>query len=128
MAYLDKYKDKDKRKQYMLLYQKEHVKDTRKYVGLYFSKTKDANVLARLDSVPNKTDYIRSLILQDIERNSWNPEMLQPCIAFWGAAKDKQALLRKLIRREMKEQERNPWHPEVRYSLHGWASLSHALS
>ena len=29
-------------------------------------------------------------------------------IAFWGAAKDKQALLRKLIRREMKEQERNP--------------------
>ena len=53
----------------MLLYQKEHVKDTRKYIGLYFSKTNDAKVLARLDSVPNKTDYIRSLILQDIERN-----------------------------------------------------------
>lgn len=69
MAYLDKYKDKDKRRQYMLLYQKEHVKDTRKYIGLYFSKTNDAKVLDRLDSVPNKTDYIRSLILQDIERN-----------------------------------------------------------
>lgn len=28
-------------------------------------------------------------------------------IAFWGACKNKQALLRKLIRREMKEQELN---------------------
>lgn len=37
-----------------------------KAVLLRFSREQDADVLAKLDSVPNKTDYVRKLVRKDI--------------------------------------------------------------
>ena len=39
-------------------------------VTIAFMRKTDADVLARLDSVPNKTDYIRKLIRADIDAQS----------------------------------------------------------
>ncbi len=36
-------------------------------VMLRFFLKSDADVIAKLDSVPNKTEYVRSLILKDIK-------------------------------------------------------------
>lgn len=39
-------------------------------VTIAFMRKTDADILARLDSVPNKTDYIRKLIRADIDAQS----------------------------------------------------------
>lgn len=35
-------------------------------VSFRFNKESDKDVIERLDSVPNKTDYVRSLVRKDI--------------------------------------------------------------
>ena len=47
-------------------YDAAHKDDYKKYI-LKFNKKKDSGVIFRLDTVPNKIDYIRELILKDIE-------------------------------------------------------------
>lgn len=37
--------------------------------NLKFKKDEDADVLAKLDSVPSKTDYVRQLIRADIKKS-----------------------------------------------------------
>lgn len=39
-----------------------------KIINIRFRLEEDKDVLAKLDSVPNKADYIRQLILQDIKK------------------------------------------------------------
>lgn len=68
MQDLERYKDKEKRKAYQSQYGVKYQKENYRKVTILISKSNDT-VLARLDSVPNRSDYIRSLILQDIERN-----------------------------------------------------------
>lgn len=41
----------------------------RRYV-LDFHKEKDANVIEKMDSVSNKNDYVRSLVLNDIAKSN----------------------------------------------------------
>ena len=43
-------------------------KRSMRLIGLRFHKMSDAEILRKLDSVGNKTDYIRQLILDDIEK------------------------------------------------------------
>lgn len=45
----------------------ETHKDKFKSYHLKFNKSDDAEVIFRLDTVPNKVDYIRQLILNDIK-------------------------------------------------------------
>lgn len=44
-----------------------HKENTR-LIALRFSKSADAVILSKLDSVENKTDYVRQLILNDINK------------------------------------------------------------
>lgn len=41
-----------------------------RYIRAAFNVDTDAEILAKLDSVPNKTDYIRQLILADIAKGN----------------------------------------------------------
>lgn len=68
MQDLERYKDKERRKAYQSKYGSQYQKENYKKFTVLVSKTDNA-ILARLDSVPNRSDYIRSLILEDIERN-----------------------------------------------------------
>lgn len=43
-------------------------KKTYKQISLFLKKAEDADVLAKLEEVPNKKDYICSLIRQDLKR------------------------------------------------------------
>lgn len=52
-----------------------HLRATKKYekknirqILLKFHKTHEAEIIEKLDSVPSKNNYIRQLILQDLER------------------------------------------------------------
>lgn len=38
-------------------------------INVRYNLEHDAEILAKLDSVPNKADYIRQLILEDIRKN-----------------------------------------------------------
>lgn len=57
--------------------QKYNAAKTKQYAFRFFTDVNDQDakakddlkVIAKLDSVENKTDYIRQLILADIERN-----------------------------------------------------------
>ena len=49
-------------------YDQTHKNDY-KWYKFRFNKKNDAAVIARLDTVDNKQDYIRSLILADMKRN-----------------------------------------------------------
>lgn len=40
-----------------------------KKITLQFNKTNDADVLRKMDSVPNKTDYVRQLVREDIGKD-----------------------------------------------------------
>ena len=50
---------------YIRKYEKENVKQYR----LRFNKVYDADVIAKIEEQPNKIDYIRGLIKQDILRS-----------------------------------------------------------
>lgn len=52
-----------------------HLRATKKYekknirqILLKFHKTHEADIIEKLDSVPSKNNYIRQLILKDLER------------------------------------------------------------
>lgn len=45
-------------------YEKKHIRQ----ILLKFHKTHEAAIIEKLDSVPSKNNYIRQLILQDLER------------------------------------------------------------
>lgn len=47
-------------------YDEAHKDDYKSY-HLKFNKKQDAELIFRLDTVPNKVDYIRELIYKDIE-------------------------------------------------------------
>lgn len=55
-------------------YDKEFHKENYKMYVTRFSKVSDKLIIEKLESVENKTDYIRKLILADIEKNkqNWN--------------------------------------------------------
>lgn len=55
---MSKYKDKEARANY----QQKFAKETYKTYAIRFSKTKDKDIIDKLDSEPNKTDFIRGLI------------------------------------------------------------------
>lgn len=63
-----RYSDKEKRREYLNRYQRETARYRRSFVGLSFSLTKDADILDKLESVDNKTDYIRTLVRADINK------------------------------------------------------------
>ncbi len=48
-------------------YQNSYVKENYKQVLFRFHKIEDAEVIEKLDRVRNKTDYVRELILKDIQ-------------------------------------------------------------
>lgn len=45
-------------------YEKTHIRQ----ILLKFHKTHEAEIIEKLDSVPSKNNYVRQLILQDLER------------------------------------------------------------
>ena len=49
-----------------MAWSKTHVKQ----IKINMNLDTDAEILAKLDSVPNKTDYIRQLILADIAKGN----------------------------------------------------------
>nr|DAT55025.1 MAG TPA: hypothetical protein [Caudoviricetes sp.] len=51
--------------------QKFHKENYKRY-GILFRLGMDDSIIKKLESVPNKTDYIRQLILADIEKNKQN--------------------------------------------------------
>ena len=46
---------------------KEYLKNLKRRYQIVFNKEKDAEVIEKMDSVSNKNDYIRTLILDDIK-------------------------------------------------------------
>lgn len=60
-------KEAKKRKKLLSDY-KSNLKCTKQYQVRY-AKSTNADVIAKLDSVPNRADYIRQLIRADIEKN-----------------------------------------------------------
>lgn len=64
-----KYETEEERKRAIAAANNEYKKRCMRLIALRFHKTSDAKVLARLDSVGNKADYVRKLILSDVEKN-----------------------------------------------------------
>ena len=48
--------------------QKQYFKLHKEQFSLVFNKEKDKDIIEKLDSMDNWTDYIRTLIRQDMER------------------------------------------------------------
>lgn len=49
---------------------KKYEKANIRQILLKFHKTHEAEIIEKLDSVPSKNNYIRQLILQDLEREN----------------------------------------------------------
>ena len=49
-------------------YEKKHIRQ----ILLKFHKTYDAAIIEKLDSVPSKNNYVRQLILKDLEKKEAN--------------------------------------------------------
>lgn len=47
---------------------KKYEKKNIRQILLKFHKTHEAEIIEKLDSVPSKNNYVRQLILQDLER------------------------------------------------------------
>ena len=47
---------------------KKYEKANIRHILLKFHKTHEAEIIEKLDSVPSKNNYVRQLILQDLER------------------------------------------------------------
>lgn len=56
-------------------YDKEFHKENYKMFVTRFSKFSDKSIIEKLESVDNKTDYIRQLILADIQKTKENPNL-----------------------------------------------------
>ena len=63
----DYHKKTPERAKYLSDYTKEWNKANTVCVGLRFSRTRDADILKMLDSVPARLDYIRQLIRDDMD-------------------------------------------------------------
>lgn len=61
-------KDKEKRNAYMKNYMASYRKANISSFGLTFDKEQDRDILAFLENLPNKTQYIKALIRQDMKR------------------------------------------------------------
>lgn len=57
----------DERKQRKLLYDKEYDASNTVQIRLKLNKKTDADILDRLDEVPNKQGYIKGLIRDDLK-------------------------------------------------------------
>lgn len=66
MPFSKKYENDEQRKKAIQKSSDEYHKRAMRVVGMRFHRQSDALVLAKLDSVENKTDYVRQLILRDI--------------------------------------------------------------
>ena len=62
------YKTEEEKKNAKKLSIEKYRKKSCKIVQLRFFKKRDKDVIEKLDSVENKTDYIRQLILNDINK------------------------------------------------------------
>lgn len=69
MPFQKKYETDEERKRAKSDSNNAYHKRTMRLIGLRFHKKSDAAILMKLDSVDNKTDYVRRLILRDIEEN-----------------------------------------------------------
>ena len=65
---MPKKKDPDAKKR-QFDYVNGWIRDKKLRVTALLDKEQDKEIIAKLKSVPNKTDYIRQLIALDIERN-----------------------------------------------------------
>ena len=61
-----KYKTEKQRKKAILEQGNRWKKENTRCINVRFNIEKDNDILSMLDSVPNKADYIRQLIRQDI--------------------------------------------------------------
>lgn len=64
-----KYKTEKQRKKAILEQNSRWGKTHTRCINVRYNLEHDAEILAKLDSVPNKADYIRQLILEDIRKN-----------------------------------------------------------
>lgn len=65
---LKKYKTKKQAKKAYVINVNKSLKKLTKSYAFRFMKDSDKEVIDKLDSVPNKSDYIRQLILADIKK------------------------------------------------------------
>ncbi len=68
MPFQKKYKTDEQRKKAINDSNNAYHKRSMRSIGLRFHKKTDAEILRKLDSVSNKTDYVRKLILNDISK------------------------------------------------------------
>ncbi len=52
-----------------LQYKKEFIKSNYTSLKLHLNNEKDAEIIAKLNAVSSKTDYIRKLIQEDLKKN-----------------------------------------------------------
>ena len=62
----DKMSTRDARLRAQIKYDEAHKDDFKRY-SLKFNKKADAEIIFRLETIPNKMEYIRELIRKDIE-------------------------------------------------------------
>lgn len=53
-----------KQKAYMMQYQKDHVRR----INFQLNKTHDSDILAFLDTLPNKNTYLKNLVREDMKK------------------------------------------------------------
>ena len=54
------------------VYKNDYQKKTATKFSIIFRNEKDSEVIEKMKSVPNKSNYIRQLVLADIEKNKQN--------------------------------------------------------
>lgn len=65
-------KEKKEKSFNKLEYDKKFHKENYIQIHVRFRKTSDSDVIEKLNSVPNKADYIRQLVLDDIAKTKQN--------------------------------------------------------
>lgn len=53
-------------------YDNQYIRENYRKYQIRFSYKNDEDVISKLDSVPNKIDYIRQLVLADIKKSQQN--------------------------------------------------------
>lgn len=57
------------------VYKNDYQKKTATKFSIIFRNEKDSEVIEKMKSVPNKSDYIRQLILADIQKTKENQNL-----------------------------------------------------
>ena len=65
-------KEKKEKSFNKLEYDKKFHKENYIQIQVKYKKTSDSDVIEKLNSVPNKADYIRQLVLDDIAKTKQN--------------------------------------------------------